>query len=274
MLGVLALCLLTSGLGNPHASPTEEPQPVVIVKDVAYVEGDGADPVYHKLDLYLPKERKDFPVLFFVHGGGWKSGDKSDFAFLGKALAAQGIGVVSTNYRLYPAVKFPENLRDVARAFAWVHAHISEHGGRVARVLVGGHSAGGHLVSLLALDETYLQAVKLSPRAIHGVVSISGLYSIPKGRFPLFEDSDEGAKKASPTRMVKGGHPPFLLLYADQDFPRFDDMAEEFARTLRDAGCEVTCLKIKDRTHGSVATRIEEDDDPARKAILQFVGKP
>jgi acetyl esterase/lipase len=246
---------------------------VEVVKDIAYVEGKDADPERHKLDVYVPKGKKDFAVLLFAHGGGWKNGKKEEFEFLGRTLAGHGIGVVTVNYRLYPKVKFPSNVEDVARAFAWTRGNIKKYGGRADRLFVGGHSAGGHLVSLLATDESYLKAHKLGLGDVGGVVSISGLYDIRRGRFPLFEDSEEGAKKASPLRQVKGKHPPFLLVYADKDFPGFGEMSEEFAKGLRGAKCEVTCQVVKDRTHGSVAAKIAEDGDPVRQAIVRFVAK-
>src|SRR5262249_16983924 len=148
-----------------------------------------ADPDKHKLDLYLPKGHKGFPVLLFAHGGGWKNGDKQEFEFLGKALAKNGIGVVCINYRLYPQVRFPANVEDAARAFAWVHQNIAKYAGRADQLFVGGHSSGGHLVSLLATDESYLKAERLAFTDIRGVLSISGLYAIPRGRFPLFDDT-------------------------------------------------------------------------------------
>jgi acetyl esterase/lipase len=255
------------------ASAVESRAEIATVKNVPYREGKDADPVRHCLDLYLPKGKKDFPVLLFLHGGGWKNGKKEDFQFLGETLAGHGIGVVAANYRLYPQVKFPANIEDVARAFAWTHKHIGKYGGRADHVFVGGHSSGGHLVSLLATDESYLKAEGLRPGHIRGVISISGLYSIPKGRFPLFDNTDEAAKKASPISQVQGGHPPFLLVYADRDFPRFGEMAEDFAKALREARCEVTCLKAKDRTHGSVALKIAQEGDPVCAAVLEFVAK-
>jgi acetyl esterase/lipase len=130
-------------------------------------------------------------------------------------------------------VKFPANAQDVARAFTWTHANIGKHGGRADRLFLGGHSAGGHLVSLLATDGSYLKAQALALGDIRGVVSISGLYAVPRGRFPLFEDTDEGVRKASPVYLVPGGHPPFLLVYADKDFPGFGDTAEDFRKALR-----------------------------------------
>jgi acetyl esterase/lipase len=263
MLGLLLPALLAAGAADP----------VEVVKDVAYRDDRDADKARHTLDLYLPKGRKDFPVLVFVHGGGWKNGSKEEFAFLGKALAAEGVGVVTTNYRLYPQVSFPANVGDVARAFAWVRANVGRYGGDRDRLFVGGHSAGGHLVSLLATDGSYLKAEGLSPADVKGVVSISGLYAIPRGRFPLFEDSDEAVAKASPVKQVGGRAPPFLVVYADGDFPGFGDMAEAFAKALRGAKVEVTCLRVRDRTHGSVAAKVGEDGDPVRAAILRFVGK-
>lgn len=265
---LLVVGLVRAGDGKPAGGFEVE-----VVKGIAYVGGKDADPVRHTLDLYHPKDKKDYPVLVWVHGGGWKNGNKEQFEFLGKALAGEGVGVVTVNYRLHPQVQFPANVEDVARAFAWAHKNVGRYGGRADRVFVGGHSAGGHLASVLATDESYLKAAGLSPADVRGVVSISGLYAIRRGRFPVFEDSDEGARKASPVRQVREKLPPFLLVYADNDFPTFGDMAEDFAKALREAKVEVTCVKVKDRTHGSVAAKVAEEGDPVRGAILEFVGR-
>jgi acetyl esterase/lipase len=203
---LLALFPTTAPPAQP-ASPARDHDAfdVQVVKNVAYVEGRDADPERHRLDLYVPKGQKDFSVLLFAHGGGWKNGNKEQFDFLGQALAKHGVGVVTVNYRLYPKIKFPSNVEDVATAFAWTRRNIKKYGGRADRLFVGGHSAGGHLVSLLATDESYLKAEKLGLGDIRGVVSISGLYDIRRGRFPLFEDSDEGARKASPVPSDRTG---------------------------------------------------------------------
>jgi acetyl esterase/lipase len=267
----MRLLVLAAALQVP--APPNGPRDVEVVLDLAYYEGKDADPKRHTLDFYRPKGETDFPVLMFAHGGGWKSGGKEQFEFLGRSLARGGIGVAAVNYRLHPAVSFPANVEDVARAFAWVRTNAARYGGRTDALFVGGHSAGGHLVSLLAADASYLKAVKLSPGDVKGVVSISGLYAIPRGRFPLFENSDEGAKKASPVHHAKEGLPPFLLVYADGDFPRFGDMAEDFAKALKAAKCDAECLKQSDRTHGSVAAKMADDDDPVRRAVLAFVAK-
>jgi acetyl esterase/lipase len=79
-------------------------------------------------------------------------------------------------------VKHPEHVKDVARAFAWTRAHIADYGGCPTQIFLVGHSAGGHLVSLLATDETYLKAEGLGTADIRGVIAISGVYRIPEGK--------------------------------------------------------------------------------------------
>ena len=107
------------------------------------------------------------------------------YSGVGRYLASRGIGAVLPNYRLSPSVKHPEHVKDVARAFAWTRAHIGAYGGRPDEMFLVGHSAGGHLVSLLATDETYLRAEGLSTADVRGVVSVSGVYLIPPGKTPL-----------------------------------------------------------------------------------------
>jgi acetyl esterase/lipase len=137
------------------------------------------------LDLYLPQEHGPFPVVVLVHGGAWVWGSKTCLGLMppvARCLASQGIGVVVPNYHLSPWSKHPEHIRDVARAFAWTHKNISRFGGNPDQLFLAGHSAGGHLVSLLATDESYLQAEGLHTGSIKGVISLAGVYRIPAGR--------------------------------------------------------------------------------------------
>jgi acetyl esterase/lipase len=160
----------------------DEPCALQVIRNVAYYEGKDADPVRHRLDLYLPEDKQDFPVLVLVHGGAWMLGDKSFFGWgpdLGRYFASRGIGVVMPSYRLSPGVKHPEHVKDVARAVAWTHQNIGCYGGDPDQLFLCGHSAGGHLVSLLATDPSYLRAVGLSGSDLKGVISVSGVYRVP-----------------------------------------------------------------------------------------------
>src|SRR5262245_48410044 len=161
----------------PLWRPGEPPAdvcPVEVVREVAY-----GDARRHRLDLFLPKGKTDYPVVVLVHGGAWMLGDNRCcglYSSVGEFLAGQGVGAVLINYRLSPGVKHPEHVRDVARAVAWTREHIAGYGGRPDQLFLLGHSAGGHLVSLLATDEKYLKAEGLDPAHTRGVIAISGVY--------------------------------------------------------------------------------------------------
>ncbi|MDP8244379.1 MAG: alpha/beta hydrolase [Candidatus Hinthialibacter antarcticus] len=92
-----------------------------------------------------------------MYGGGWQTGDKSDVALKPKVLTERGMVFVATNYRLLPNVEMDVLIRDVAKAFGWVHRHIAGYGGDPKRVIVGGHSAGAQLAVLLCTDDRYLK---------------------------------------------------------------------------------------------------------------------
>jgi acetyl esterase/lipase len=246
--------------------------PVEVVSDVAYYEGEGADANKHKLDLYLPKGHKDFPVLFFVHGGGWTSGDRKLYGGVGRVFAKNGVGTAVISYRLTPQVHHPGHIEDVARAFAWTHEHIGKYGGRPDQVFVTGHSAGGHLAALLATDESYLKARGLSLADIKGAMPMSGVYTIAPGRMERIFGKGEGAAAASPTRHVSAKSPPFLILYADGDFANCDRMSEELCEALRKNKVEASCVKVKDRNHIGIMFRLMTSEaDPASQALLEFV---
>lgn len=272
---VILACLGTTGFAQ--AAEAVKPATsfeVVTHSDIAYRTDKDADPVRHKLDLYLPKGAKDFPVLIFVHGGAWSSGSKTLYMPMGMTFARAGIGTVVVNYRLSPKVKHPAHIEDVAKAFAWTCENIGKYGGRTNRIFVSGHSAGGHLVSLLALDESYLKAVGRSVKDIHGVLAISGVYSI-LSEVPLFHmafGKDKTAcDNASPMAHVAGKHPPFLIVYAEQELPGLIDMAKDMHAALKKAASDTTLQEIKDRNHISIIVGAIGANDALTVAMREFV---
>lgn len=274
--------LLTSYLtGGPDAAGEKKPDvktyEVTTVKDVAYYDGADQHKTKHKLDLFLPKGARDFPVLLFVHGGAWLHGDK-DFAFgfygsLAKVYARQGIGVAVTNYRLSPAVKHPEHVKDVARAFAYLHKNVAKHGGKPEQMFLCGHSAGGHLVALLTADESYLKEHKLTTRHIRGVIPISGVYSIPERIFPqVFGTDAEGRRKASPVTHARKGLPPFLILYADKDLPGCDKAPSElFCKALKAKGTVAKTLEVAGSDHYRIIISAGSAGSKVSTAIVEFI---
>ena len=192
LVGLLALaaaaCRVTDlPLWQPGESATDA-FAVESVWGVPYRDGPEVDAVRNRLDLFLPKGQKDYPVVILVHGGAWVMGDNRCCGLhssVGEFLASQGIAAVLPNYRLSPGVRHPEHVQDLARAVAWVKAHIADYGGRPDQIFLAGHSAGGHLVALLATDAKYLEAEGLRTADLKGVLALSGVYHLPAGKMSL-----------------------------------------------------------------------------------------
>jgi acetyl esterase/lipase len=286
-----------SGLVSP-----ERPFAVQVVRNVRYCKGADADDAKHRLDLYLPQGHKDFPVLVFVHGGGWSRGDKNELGIyyaLGQCFARHGIALVCPNYRLSPAVKHPEHIRDIARAFAWTFRNIARYGGRPSELFIGGHSSGGHLAALLAADDKYLKTEGLTLDDIRGALPISGLFTIPspvdtgaktgpsaglvkKSSYPtalgytlfsaVFGDDPRVRQQASPIAHVRANLPPFLILCGDNDIPFCDRPgAEAFCQALRAKQCDADFCEMSRRNHVSILWNATYDTDPATQAMMSFI---
>jgi acetyl esterase/lipase len=275
LVGFATFCLVlpTWAVDEPKAAVKSGGNfEVEAIKDVAYYEGKDADANKHKLDLYLPKGQKDYPVLFFIHGGGWTKGDRKGFDKVGRVFAKNGVGFVAISYRL--TEKHPAHIQDVAKAFAFTHKHIGKHGGNVQQIFVSGHSAGGHLAALLATDETYLKAEMLSFKDVKGVLPISGVFRISTRQKNVFSDDAEVCRKASPTAQVKENLPPFLVLYADKELNGLGKQADEFGAALKKAKVDATVVMIKDRDHGTIVRKMTDGEaDPCAQAMLAFIAK-
>ena len=235
---------------------------------IDYADGAEADADKHRLDLYLPKGKTNFPVLFFVHGGSWRTGDRSLYRALGNRYARAGIAVAIPSYRLMPANPHPAQIEDIAAAFAWVHNHAAGFGGDARRIYLSGHSAGGHLVSLLATDPRYLEKYDLASDAIRGVISISGVYDVRDT--PAFVyDGDRSA--ASPLALVHSSEPPFLIAYCQWDYLSLPKQARDFEAALKKAFNPVQLIYIPQESHISEIVSAAAGDSPLERAILSFV---
>ena len=275
-----AVVLTATVICWPLPAETGPPLPatfkVKIHKNIPYYTGKDAKRTKHRLDIYQPVGKKNATVLFFVHGGAWQFGSKTFRTNIGKTFAGQGILTVSINYRLSPGVKHPAHIRDVARAFDWVKKNVHKYGGSAVDVFASGHSAGGHLVALLALNEKYLAEVGRTSDEIVGVIPISGVYRVGGSSLifkHVFDDDPETLKDASPAMHVDDRQPPFLIIYADNDLPGLDILAIGLEERLKVHNTEVRLLRVDDRSHLTITRRIGGRDDPATQAMLEFIRK-
>lgn len=178
----------------------------------------GADARQH-LDVYAPRMAAKRPVVIFWYGGSWQKGNKSNYRFVGNALAKLGFVAVVPDYRLFPQVKFPLFDEDGARAVAWVEQHVQEFGGDPKQIVLMGHSAGGHTAAFLAFNHAFVERFGADPKDIVGLIGLSGPYV-------LVPDSDAlraafaapfSEKDWQPIRFVDSHAPPTLLLHGLSD---------------------------------------------------------
>ncbi len=251
--------------------PTEIAPNVEVRRDITYMDGDEADAGKHKLDLYLPKDKQNFPVFVFIHGGSWRSGDRNLYTVLGNRFAKEGIGLAIPSYRLMPKSPHPAQIEDTAAAIAWVYKNIGPLGGDTKRLYIGGHSAGGHLVALVALDEAYLNKYDVPISAIKGVAALSGVYDVSRlGGFQV-----AGARDASPLHYLRhhvaAKSPPFVITYCQWDYPSLPLQAREFEVALKKGFVPAKLIYVPGESHISEIVNIGKDDDVTARAILDLV---
>ncbi|HEV2688926.1 MAG TPA: alpha/beta hydrolase, partial [Bryobacteraceae bacterium] len=240
---------------------TEISATVEVRKDISYVDGQPADANKHKLDLYLPKDRTGFPVLVFIHGGSWRSGDRSNYPALANRFAKDGFEVVVPSYRLMPANPNPAQIDDATAAMAWVIQHVAEYGGDSKRIYVVGHSAGGHLAAYVGLNEKFWPNLK-------AVMPLSGVYDVS----PIAGFQDD-AEYASPIKHIHKGAPPFLITYCENDYPSLPEQARRFDAALRQAGDSSRLVYVPGENHISEIIDIVKENDLTAQAILHFVAE-
>jgi len=262
-----------------------------VKRDIPYTKN--ADKL-QTLDAYSPTKAKGLPVVFWIHGGGWQTGDKSEMHDKPQVFNGKGFILVSTNYRLLPNVDMATLTRDVAKSIRWVHDHIAEHGGDPKRLLIMGHSAGAQLAALLCTDERYLKEEGLSFAIIKGCVPVDGdtydipamievaemrqrLHGLPLPKFghriKFGNDPEKHKAFSAVTHVAKNkGIPPFLILYV-AGHPDVTAQALRLGNVLKAADVPVTVFGAKDTTHTKINADLGRSDDPATVALFAFVEK-
>jgi acetyl esterase/lipase len=242
----------------------------------------------HVLDVYAPKKAAPnaagYPVVLFIHGGSWTSGNKNIYTFIGRRLAKKGVVAVIINYRLAPAVQVPEQAADCARALAWTVNNINQYGGDPARVFVMGHSAGGGLAALLATDDELLAANGLPENPVRGAImdDPAGLdmysylkemkyegdqqYLVPFGNNPAVW------KQQSAIYKIRPGIPPFIFYIGGETYPSISGSSGRFRDRLKAIGQPAPYTIIPGRHHVPMVLTLYWQNNIIYDGVLKMVG--
>jgi acetyl esterase/lipase len=253
-----------------------------------------ADPAEERqvLDIYAPEGAAHLPVVFWIHGGGWQTGDKADVQIKPRVFAERGFVFVSTNYRLLPQVAMDVLIRDVAKSLGWVHKHIAEYGGDPRRLFIMGHSAGAQLAALLCIDDRYLNAEGVPFEVLQGCVPVDGdTYDLPAiimtaefrqtvhglplpefgHRVKFGNDPKKHIDFSAVTHVANGKSiPPFLILHV-AGHPDVTAQARRLAAALQAAEVPTTVFGARETTHNKLNADLGLPDDPATQALFKFL---
>ncbi len=263
------------------------------LKNIEYVPGGGK---WRSLDIAVPPADPPYPVLIFMHGGGFFSGDKKLLTRVCKCYAREGFLVFNINYRLAPEFVFPSQIEDCHLAIRWVYENAQRFGGDTKKIFIGGESAGASLSALYAAASIHPEVAKqiLSgdtiPRdSIKGLVLFYGVYdfeTVLETGFPdiyfithviMGEDEDLYKKRAalaSPLRLVNESYPPSFICSSERDYLHPESV--RFARAIQSSGVECEALffdieKYPHAHHGFITAYFFECTRIAMEKSVNFM---
>lgn len=245
------------------------------VADVRY----GKEPA-QKLEMFVPVDAKvALPIVVFIHGGSWATGDPHDYRFIARTLCAQGYAVVLAGYRLYPQTRYPGMLEDGAAALRWVHDNAAKYGGDPARMALMGHSAGAYNAVMLTLDSQWLAGVGLDDSVIRGTVSLAGPFDFLPFDTDATIDSFGQARDAAATQPInfaRADSPPLLLVTGDADTRVKPRNSKALARRMTALGVPTTPILLEGVSHEGIIMQFARPfsrDSRAIDAVLPFLAK-
>ncbi len=267
-----------------------------VIRDIPYHSVAGVDPNLLSLDLYVPSgeaPKAGRPVLIMIHGGGWRRGDKASATVVGAKMrhfVGEGYVFASINYRLSPeaagsdGVQHPTHAEDCARAIAFLHDNVSEHGGDPNRIHLMGHSAGAHLAGIVGTNERFLAAydkelsvIKTNVLLDTAALDIPGyLKSIDgRGMTQLYQNAFGRDPKnwidASPMQNIGPGKaiPPTLLFFGGERM-LLHEIGPAFSKALVAAGAPARAIDTVDLDHGQINANVGMIGDPMTELIMRL----
>jgi len=268
------------------------PADVELVSDIVFGQGGASD---LKLNITRPRTPPSgrMPVMIFIHGGGWSSGDRKDFHPFMFQFSKAGIFCASVQYRLAPKDRFPAQIQDVKCAVRWLRAHADEYQIDTTRMIAFGGSAGAHLAALLATtsDVPEFEGTGGNPgqsSAVNAAICLAGPYDLElgyrhstqqrpaeanavRGLLPSLlggkpDEVPDAYRKASPITYARKECPPLLLVHGEDDPLVLIEQAEVFTKKLQDVGATVQFLRLPGGTHDSFG----KEPDKAVRTITDF----
>ncbi len=230
-----------------------------------------------RLDIYLPKEASNAPVLIDIHGGGWCTGSKNARAIPAKTVTEHGAIWVTIDYGFAPTYTIDQIIDHVRTAISWVYKNINRYGGDQERMFITGNSAGAHLAAT-ALMTGWHEAYRVPQDVIQGAFCISGVYDMESMMYAGIESREilkltlQGAKRVSPLyHLPNKSDRPIVLIYGQKEPFGYQLEANVYAEALQAAGNKVEVVEVKGKDHFTIMNEFEDADSALFKAFIKAI---
>jgi acetyl esterase/lipase len=226
-----------------------------------------------KLDIYSPEGASELPVVMFIHGGGWKNGNRGYVQQKPEYFTGKGYVFVSIDYRLLPEAEVAVQAKDVEAAFGFVRKNIAEYGGAPARIGVMGHSAGCHLAALTGLRGGLpgVAALVLNDSENYDVAAIMNAGKKQRIYADVFRDPSQWAALSPVTYAGTRRHPPVFVAYSKHEGHR--EAAVKFAGKLKAAGTDVALFDGRAYSHFSINRGFGTEEGGMTGATMDFLSR-
>ena len=240
-----------------------------------YLDVHYGDQPRERLDIFLP-EADNAPILAFIHGGYWQWNDKEGFEFLAKELNARGAAFANIEYSLCPEVTLAELTNQCQRAIAHLWKEAGSYGYDRDRIVVSGHSAGGHLTAMMQATDWPVLEDGLPANLVAGGLPISGVYDVEPIRLTPLNDAVrlqvEDVADLSPMLLPPRTGGPIVIAFGANEYDEFDRQASDLAKTWAEQGIDTSTLNMRGRDHFTALSALAEPDHELFAAALRLLG--
>jgi len=240
--------------------------------------------VKQRLDIYFPdKRRAKAPVFLFLHGGGFREGDRAQYGFVAKPFADRGVISVIASYRLTGGgFSYPAQRDDARLAVLWLYHNIARYGGDPERIYIGGHSSGAILAADLGVDRAWLEQAGAPKRLLRAIVPISGPYDLrtaansvePNVFWSAYTPTAESRVQASPSLHILDPVPAALVAAGSTENEGYDDYvgsSEAFVAQLAAHGTRARFLSLPGAGHRDTVWALGDEHSELFQAVLRLI---
>ncbi|MBV9131522.1 MAG: alpha/beta hydrolase [Chloroflexi bacterium] len=233
-----------------------------------------------RLDLYLPStpssQQTGWPLLLFLHGGGFREGDPALYGYLAEPYLQRGIAFASVGYRLTPESYLPSTFGDVEAVLAWALQNLPDRGVDTERLALTGHSAGAILTAHLAVRDDWLHQRALPSDLIKAAIPISGVYDFtaPDDRHDFFAPGADRSDSSPIHRLSTNTPPPMLIAYgSDENGPQYGADSRRLAEAIRSRGGRADAQALAGMTHADTADALGDASSPLFASVMALLSR-